>query len=79
MDDPLLNDLATKYQKTPAQIIIRWHIQHGLVVIPKSTNPKRQQENLSVFHFELSHEDMKLIDGLDEGLRIGSHPDEIGR
>ena len=79
LDDPLLNDLATKYQKTPAQIIIRWHIQHGLVVIPKSTNPKRQQENFSVFHFELSHEDMKLIDGLDEGLRIGSHPDKIGK
>jgi len=79
LNDQLLHSLAEKYQKTPAQVIIRWHLQHDFVVIPKSTNPKRQKENMSVFDFELSHGDMKLIDGLEEGLRIGSHPDKITR
>src|SRR5690625_452424 len=62
LDDQLLNDLAKKYDKSPAQIVIRWHLQHDFVVIPKSTNPKRQKENISVFDFELSHDDMKLLD-----------------
>src|SRR5690625_4291931 len=79
LNDQLLNSLAEKYHKTPAQIMIRWHLQHGFVVIPKSTNPKRQEENISVFNFELSNDDMRLIDGLEADLRIGSHPDEITR
>src|SRR5690625_4158011 len=79
LDDQLLKSLANKYQKTTVQIMIRWHLQHGFVVIPKSTNPNRQEENISVFDFKLTQDDMKLIDGLEEGLRIGSHPDEITR
>lgn len=77
LDDGLLNKLAAKYERSPAQVIIRWHLQHGFVVIPKSTNPKRQRENINVFDFELSNEDMNLIDELEEGFRIGSHPDHI--
>ncbi len=79
LDDQLLVDIAKKHTKTTAQIMIRWHLQHGFVVIPKSTKPKRQKENISVFDFELSKDEMKLIDGLEEGLRIGSHPDHITR
>ncbi len=79
LDDPALSELADKYQKTVAQIVIRWHIQHDFIVIPKSTKMERQKENMSVFDFELSHADMNLIDAMDEGLRIGSHPDEVGK
>src|SRR5699024_3688625 len=77
LDDVVLEKLAKKYDKTVAQIMIRWHIQHDFIVIPKSTKAKRQAENMAVFDFELSPEDMKQIDGMDEGFRIGSHPDEI--
>lgn len=77
LDDPSLTKLAEKYEKTVPQIIIRWHIQHDFIVIPKSTKAERQKENLSVFDYELSEADMKNIDHLDEGLRIGSHPDQI--
>lgn len=79
LDDPDLGELAKKYNKSVAQIVIRWHLQQGFVVIPKSTNPMRQKENISVFDFELSDMDMKQIAALDEGLRIGSHPDHIAR
>ena len=79
LDDPTLSVLADKYQKSVAQIVIRWHVQHGFIVIPKSTKMERQKENMSVFDFELSQTDMNLIDAMDEGLRIGSHPDEVGK
>lgn len=69
-----LQELATKYGKSPAQVVIRWHLQHGLVVIPKSTNQSRIQENIDVFDFELSPEDMALIDSLETGKRIGPNP-----
>lgn len=79
LSDERLERLAQKYQKTVAQIMIRWHIQHDFVVIPKSTHPARQAENFHVFDFELSAEDMSVLDHLDEGLRIGSHPDDISQ
>lgn len=79
LDDRLLGDLAEKYEKTPAQIIIRWHLQHGFVVIPKSIDPIRQEENISVFDFEISDDDMNKMDGLEAGFRTGSHPDHITR
>lgn len=79
LDDSFLIGLAQKYNKTTAQIIIRWHLQHDFVVIPKSTKPERQEENLAVFDFALTNEDMKRINALDVGLRIGSHPDKITR
>lgn len=59
-----INPLANKLGKTPAQVILRWHIQHGLVAIPKSSSPQRQKENLNIFDFELSTEDMSQIDNL---------------
>lgn len=67
--------LAGKYHKTPAQIVLRWDLQHEVVTIPKSSHPNRIAENAQIFDFELSQADMDLLDALDEGKRIGSHPD----
>lgn len=64
-DNPVIGEIAAKYGKTPAQIMLRWHIQRGVVVIPKSTHIERMQENFAVFDFSLSAEDMKAITELD--------------
>ena len=77
LDLPLLHELAAKYGKTPAQIVIRWHLQHGYVVIPKSVREERIAENSRVFDFELSGEDMRRIDGLNEDRRFGRDPDDV--
>ncbi|WP_430791482.1 aldo/keto reductase [Virgibacillus flavescens] len=79
LDDPGLKKIAAKYGKSAAQLIIRWHLEHDFIVIPKSANEKRQRENADVFNFEISTEDMKVLNGMDENLRIGSHPDTITR
>ena len=63
----LMIGLAEKYKKTIAQIILRWHVQRGVIPIPKSSNEERIKENLSIFDFELSNEDMNIIDSLNEG------------
>jgi diketogulonate reductase-like aldo/keto reductase len=73
--EPVAQKLAEKYEKTPAQIALRWDLQHEVVTIPKSTNPNRIVENAQIFDFELSPADMDLLDTLDEGKRVGSHPD----
>ena len=73
--EPVAQKLAEKYEKTPAQIALRWDLQHEVVTIPKSTNPNRIVENAQIFDFELSPADMNLLDALDEGKRVGSHPD----
>lgn len=78
LDDPLLTSLSAKYGVSTAQIVIRWHLQSGLVVIPKSVTPSRIAENIDVFGFELAADDLAAIDGLDSGERVGSHPDEVG-
>ncbi len=75
LDDPKLLSLANKYNKTVAQIAIKWHLQRGLIVIPKSVNKSRILENSQVFDFELNPEDMKLISSLNKNIRMGSHPD----
>jgi diketogulonate reductase-like aldo/keto reductase len=61
--------IAQKYDKTPAQILIRWSLQHDLVVIPKSIHEKRIKENSEVFDFQLEEQDMKLLNSLNEDLR----------
>ena len=67
--------LAEKYGKSPAQIILRWDIQHEVVTIPKSATPSRIAENAQVFDFELSQDDMAVLDALDQGKRFGPDPD----
>ncbi|MHC4250270.1 MAG: aldo/keto reductase [Planctomycetota bacterium] len=67
MDDPVLTELAKKYGKTVAQVMIRWQLQQSVVVIPKSSRPERIKENAKVFDFEISDDDMARIDALDEG------------
>ena len=69
LNEPILVKLAEKYHKTPAQIILRWHIEEGNSVFPKSTNPTHIQENFDIFDFALSDEDMKEIAKLDCGKR----------
>ena len=76
--DPTLTALADKYGKTPAQLVIRWHLQLGNVVIPKSVTPARIRQNFGVFDFELADEDAEAITGLDRDGRTGMHPDRFG-
>jgi diketogulonate reductase-like aldo/keto reductase len=66
LNDNIIQEIANKYKKTPAQIMIRWSLEHGNAVIPKSSNPIRIAENANVFDFDLSSEDMLRIDGRNE-------------
>ncbi|ARC56254.1 2,5-diketo-D-gluconic acid reductase A [Frondihabitans sp. 762G35] len=68
---------AAAHDATPAQVVLRWHLQTGNIVIPKSNRRERMAENLDVFSFELSDDEMRAIDDLDENRRVGGHPDEI--
>ncbi|KZE83455.1 glyoxal reductase [Paenibacillus elgii] len=77
LDLPLLSELAGKYGKTPAQIILRWDLQHGVITIPKSIRESRIRENIDVFDFTLSDEDMARLDGLNQDHRFGPDPDHI--
>jgi diketogulonate reductase-like aldo/keto reductase len=77
LNDPLLVELAARYGKSVAQIILRWDLQHGVVTIPKSTNEPRIIENAALFDFELSPDDMERIDGLNQDLRVGPDPDNF--
>lgn len=73
--DPVVTAVADAHGVTPAQVVLRWHVQHGTVVIPKSVTPARIASNLQVFGFELTADQMAQIDGLDAGGRIGPDPD----
>ncbi|WP_426451670.1 aldo/keto reductase [Paenibacillus sp. S-38] len=77
LDVPLLAEIAEKYGKSPAQVILRWDLQHGIATIPKSVKKHRIEENASVFDFELSDEDMTRIDGLNQNKRFGPDPDNF--
>jgi 2,5-diketo-D-gluconate reductase A len=70
--------LAEKYGRSPAQIVLRWHIQQDNIVFPKSATPSRIRENIDVFDFELSADDIATIDELDSGTRLGPDPDTFG-
>ena len=77
LKDPVITSLAEKYGKTPAQLVIRWHIDLGNVVIPKSVTPQRILENFEVLDFELDSEDVDALLALDRQGRTGAHPDDI--
>ncbi|HEX9176066.1 aldo/keto reductase [Mycobacterium sp.] len=74
LDHPTISSIADAYGKTPAQAIIRWHLQIGNIVIPKSVNPERIASNFDVFDFELSDDDVASISSLDNGTRLGPDP-----
>ena len=73
-NEQVVQKLAEKYHKTPAQIALRWDLQHEVVTIPKSTHSNRIAENSQIFDFELSRADMNVLDALDEGKRVGPDP-----
>lgn len=73
---PGLNDLAKKHGKSIQQIVLRWHIQEGVIVFPKSVRKERLAENLDVFDFELDADDMAAMVAMDSGRRVGTHPDD---
>jgi 2,5-diketo-D-gluconate reductase A len=75
--DPVITSLAEKYGKTPAQLVIRWHIELGNVVIPKTVTPQRIVENFDVFDVELDPEDVEALLALDRESRTGPHPDDV--
>ena len=77
LDDPTIGAIATEHGKTPAQVMLRWHLQEGRQVIPKSVTPSRIAENIDVFDFELSAAELAAIDALDTGRRGGPEPDEV--
>jgi diketogulonate reductase-like aldo/keto reductase len=77
MDEPVINSLAEKYGKSYAQIMLRWCVQQGFVVLPKSVNPDRVMQNIDIFDFELSDEDMTKLAGLDRALRTCWDPTHI--
>jgi 2,5-diketo-D-gluconate reductase A len=75
LDDPVIGAVAARVGRTPAQVVLRWHIQRGDVVFPKSVTPARIRENFELFDFELSGEDMDAITGLNRNGRTGPDPD----
>ncbi|MBG9775083.1 aldo/keto reductase [Brevibacillus laterosporus] len=77
LEVPLVQEMAERYQKTPAQIVLRWDLQHKVLVIPKSVRKERIIENAGLFDFELTDEDMTMLDGLNRDQRFGPDPDHF--
>lgn len=77
MDQPVISALAAKYKKTNAQVMLRWSVQRGNIVIPKTTHKERMTENLDIFDFEINDKDMKSLDGLNENYRTCWNPEEM--
>jgi len=77
--NPTIGTIAAKHGKSPAQVILRWHLQIGNVVIPKSVTPRRIAENIELFDFVLDAQDVAAIENLDRGKRIGPDPDQFNR
>ncbi len=79
LGDPVIGEIGQAHGRTPAQIVIRWHLQIGNIVIPKSVTPERIEENFNVFGFQLSRSELDAIDRLDAGERTGPDPDTFIR
>jgi len=79
LGDPIITGLAEKYGRTPAQVVLRWHVQIGNIVFPKTVNPDRMRENINVFDFELAADDVASIESLNTNYRTGPDPDTFGR
>lgn len=79
LDDPVIIELADKYRKSPAQIILRWHVEEGFITIPKSVAPKRIRENIDIFDFSLHEDDIELIREMNREERISPDPDDMDR
>jgi diketogulonate reductase-like aldo/keto reductase len=79
LTDPVITELAAKYGKTSAQVVLRWHLEHGFCAIPKSVKPHRIAENFDVFDFALTAEEVAAIDALDKGVRGGPDPELLNR
>ncbi|MFE3682884.1 aldo/keto reductase [Streptomyces sp. NPDC059095] len=77
LEVPTVVAIARKHDRTPAQVVLRWHLQIGNVVIPKSVTPSRIKENIDVFGFELDADDLAALAALDEGKRLGPNPSEF--
>jgi 2,5-diketo-D-gluconate reductase A len=77
LEDPTIVGIAKAQDRTPAQVMLRWHLQQGRQVIPKSVTPSRIAENIDLFDFELEADDLSAIDALDTGIRGGPEPDTI--
>jgi 2,5-diketo-D-gluconate reductase A len=77
LDDPTIDEIARRYGKTPAQVVLRWHIERGDIVFPKSVTPARIRENIGIFDFELSGEDVEAISALNRNERTGPDPDKF--
>jgi len=78
LNAPVLETVGAKYGKTPGQVVLRWHVQQGLVAIPKTANPQRMKENLDIFDFELEQEDLTALQTLDAGPDAGVDSDVQG-
>lgn len=79
LEDPVILEIAKQHQKTPAQIILRWHLQTDTIIIPKTVTPARMTENLDLFTFELTSADLEKIASLDRNERVNSIPSEMNR
>lgn len=79
LDAPELGEIAQAHGKSAAQVVLRWHIQIGNIIFPKSVTPDRIRENKDIFDFELSDEDMQKIDGMEKAERLGPDPDTFAR
>lgn len=77
LEDPVIGEIAAAHGKTPAQVMLRWHLQQGRQVIPKSVTPSRIAENIDVFDFDLTADQLAAIDGLDTGVRGGPEPESL--
>jgi len=77
LDDPVINKIGGKYHKSASQVMLRWHLQNDVIIIPKSINRNRIEENANIFDFELSAQDMAEINALNVNQRFGADPDNF--